>query len=183
METPLPHKLLVILIAVLWFPSALALDDLIINGLIEFETCDEFVVPVLIHTMPGGDDLEAFARLIERDQRIWLTKSHYLMFQPEPIGIFVDLLQGYRGGFITLQIFDSDGILTWESIEAVNPLQYRHDIMRRVVPVPIVTSEIQTAFPRSDVYRISAEAFPRHEGGGLCGGEASTSIIVNLAYE
>jgi hypothetical protein len=182
MENAMRRLLSTTLAALVLAAPALALDDLVINSTLDFETCDEFIVPVLIHTMPGGDELGAFARLIQRDQRIWLTKSHYLMFRPEAMGIFVALLQGYRGAFLSLPIFDSDGLVTCETKGGVNPLTYRTDIMSRVVPVLVPVRDIPDAFPRSDVYRISAQAFPKQEGSGLCGGEASTSIIVNLAY-
>lgn len=168
-----------LLLSVLGF--VVALDDLVIAPP-AFEYCEGLVVPVVVHTVIGGDHVPAWADLLERKQDIWFTKSHFLWFEPEPLGILVDLLQTDVGGFIIVRVHDSGGDVTWQSIEKVTSLQRGPTLMRRVVPVQIPEFDIEMAFPEAGVYLVSATTSPLDDAEGVCGSEASTSIIVEPAY-
>lgn len=171
-------RLAIALGLVLGWGGALALDDLITSEL-GFEPCPALIVPVLIHTMPGGEDLQRFAALLERRQDIGFTDSHYLPWELTSIGILVDLLQAAPGGTIVVSVHGMDEALTWRSTVHVPPLEREGDVVRRVVAVEIPAADVSDAFPGAGIYRISATSVPLARDGRVCGSGASTSILVD----
>lgn len=168
---------IIALLAASVFSSALALDDLITSG-VSFPHCTELIVPVLLYTMPGGDDLPAFAELLEKEQNIWFTRSHYYSWEYDSLGVLVDLLQAYEGGRLSVTVRDQNGTATWTSIVSVPNLDPGSDIERHVVVVQIPEPEVSTAFPHSGIYQIVAASAPEEVDGPACGSSAATSIFV-----
>jgi hypothetical protein len=168
---------MIALMAATVFSSALALDDLITSG-VSFPHCTELIVPVLLYTMPGGDDLPGFAELLENEQNIWFTGSHYYPWEYKSIGVLVDLLQAFEGGRVSVTVLDHREKATWTSIVSVPSLDPGSDIERHVVVVQIPEPEISSAFPHSGIYQIVATSAPKEVDGPECGSSASTSIIV-----
>lgn len=175
-------RLACILFALSVASLATALDDVIL-AYPEVPQCEELIVPVLVYTLAGDGDYRSLANVIERETRIDFVQSAHLLQEPTPFVIFVDLIQSHHGGLIGMDVTDSQGNVTWKGMARVPPFRERIHLERHVIPWEIPANQMDTVFPRSDVYRI--RAFPRFldDTPTECAFEAATSILVVAAHE
>lgn len=147
------------------------------------ELCEDVVLPTHVYTADLDLEFERFAQgWLEEEQDIGLTRAVYSWTEPVPFAVFVDLFHTPAGGLIEVQIHDHHGNPTWSTIQPVPRRMGEGGLVREVLVVPISLFDMETAFPRTSVYAISAASFPVRGVTDACAFSASTSVMVDPSY-